>query len=275
MVFVSSDDMMLDYLPCHYGTSKLLFRGPQRPLTEPYCAILGGTETYGKFVADPFPALVETKIGLHVVNLGCPNAGPDVFLNDPAILHVAGGAEVTVVQLLGAQNLTNRFYAVHPRRNDRFLRAAQPLRLLYPEVDFTEFHFNRHMLQALHAVDPLRFEQLADELRIAWVARTAEIVRRLPGPVVLLWAAAHAPPAPGARVDPLLSPVLVDSGMIQALRGLVADYVEVVSSAEARAEGVSGMIFTPLYHRAASELPGPAVHREIARALADRLEPLL
>ena len=266
---------MLDYLPCHYGTSKLLFRGPQRPLTEPYCAILGGTETYGKFVADPFPALVETKIGLHVVNLGCPNAGPDVFLNDPAILHVAGGAEVTVVQLLGAQNLTNRFYAVHPRRNDRFLRAAQPLRQLYPEVDFTEFHFNRHMLQALHAVDPLRFEQLADELRIAWVARTAEIVRRLPGPVVLLWAAAHAPPAPGARVDPLLSPVLVDSGMIQALRGLVADYVEVVSSPEARAEGVSGMIFTPLYHRAASELPGPAVHREIARALADRLEPLL
>ena len=266
---------MLDYLPCHYGKSKLLFRGPQRPLTEPYCAILGGTETYGKFVADPFPALMETKIGLHVVNLGCPNAGPDVFLNDPAILHVAGGAEVTVVQLLGAQNLTNRFYAVHPRRNDRFLRAAQPLRLLYPEVDFTEFHFNRHMLQALHAVDPLRFEQLADELRIAWVARTAEIVRRLPGPVVLLWAAAHAPPAPGARLDPLLSPVLVDSGMIQALRGLVADYVEVVSSPEARAEGVSGMIFTPLYHRAASELPGPAVHREIASALADRLKSLL
>jgi hypothetical protein len=275
MVFVSSDDMTLDYLPCQYGKSKLLFRGPQRPLTEPYCAILGGTETYGKFVADPFAALLEAVIGRHVINLGCPNAGPDVFLNDPAILHVAGGADVTVVQVLGAQNLTNSYYAVHPRRNDRFLRAAQPLRQLYPEVDFTEFHFNRHMLQALYAVDPLRFVPLADELRIAWVARTAEMIRRLPGPVVLLWTASHAPPAPGATADPSVSPVLVDSGMIQSLRGLVADYVEVVSSSKALAEGVSGMIFAPLYERAASELPGPAVHREIAAALADRLQPFL
>jgi hypothetical protein len=131
------------------------------------------------------------------------------------------------------------------------------------------------MLQALHAVDPARFEPLADELRIAWVARTAELIRRLPGPVVLLWTAAHAPPAPGAAADPAVSPVLVDSGMIQSLRGLVSDYVEVVSSAEARAEGVSGMIFAPLYLRAASELPGPAVHREVATALAGRLRPFL
>ncbi|MDC1223540.1 DUF6473 family protein [Ascidiaceihabitans sp.] len=36
----------LDYLPCRYGTSKLLFRGPRRPLKEPYIAFLSGTETY-------------------------------------------------------------------------------------------------------------------------------------------------------------------------------------------------------------------------------------
>lgn len=275
MVFVSSDDMMLDYFPCHYGKSKLVFRGPQRPLSEPYCAVLGGSETYGKFVADPFPVLLEAKIGRHVINLGCINAGPDVFLNDPAVMHVAAGAEVSVLQVLGAQNLTNRYYAVHPRRNDRFLRAAAPLRVLFPEVDFTDFHFNRHMLQTLHSVDAGRFEQLADELRIAWVARTAEMIRRLPGPVVLLWVADHAPPAAGSAAQLAASPVLVDAGMIQSLRGLVADYVELVSSAEARAEGVSGMIFSPLYQRAASELPGPAVHREIAAALADSIQAYL
>ena len=74
---------------------------------------------------------------------------------------------------------------------------------------------------------------------------TAEMIRRLPGPVLLLWTASHAPSAPGATADPSVSPVLVDSGMIQSLRGLVAHRVEVVSSSKARAEGVSGMIFTP------------------------------
>jgi hypothetical protein len=142
-------------------------------------------------------------------------------------------------------------------------------------VDFTGFHFDRHMLQALYAVDPLRFAPLADKLRIAWVARTAEMIRRLPGPVVLRWTTSHAPPTPGATADPSVSAVLVDSGMIQSLRGLVAHHVEVVSSSKARAEGVSGIIFIPPYQGAASERPGPAVHRKIAAALADRLRPFL
>lgn len=32
----------LDYLPCRYGTSKLLFRGPRRPLKDPYLVFMGG-----------------------------------------------------------------------------------------------------------------------------------------------------------------------------------------------------------------------------------------
>jgi hypothetical protein len=131
------------------------------------------------------------------------------------------------------------------------------------------------MVQALHAVDPARFEQLADELRIAWVARTAELIRRLPGPVVLLWTAEHMPPAPGAAPDLFANPVLVDAGMVQSLRGLVADYVEVVGTPQARAEGTAGMVFSPLHQRAASELPGPAIHREIAAALSASIGSLL
>jgi hypothetical protein len=50
---------------------------------------------------------------------------------------------------------------------------------------------------------------------------------RLPGAAKT---ASHAPPAPGATADPSVSPVLIDSGMIQFLRGLAADHVEVVSN---------------------------------------------
>ena len=108
MAYAYPGDGALDYFPCRYGMSKLLFRGPHRELDGPFCAVLGGTETYGKFVADPYPALVEQMTGLRMVNLGCINAGPDVFLNEPAVIEIAALARATVVQVLGAQNLTNR-----------------------------------------------------------------------------------------------------------------------------------------------------------------------
>ena len=60
----------LDYFPCRYGTSRLLFRGPRRMLDRPYVALLGGTETYGKYVPQPYPALIEAETGLRMVNLG-------------------------------------------------------------------------------------------------------------------------------------------------------------------------------------------------------------
>ena len=53
----------LDYLPCRYGNSKMLFRGPLRALDKPFNAFFGGTTTYGKFIQTPFPDLVETQVG--------------------------------------------------------------------------------------------------------------------------------------------------------------------------------------------------------------------
>jgi hypothetical protein len=34
---------------------------------------------------------------------------------------MASVADVAVQQLMGADNISNRFYTAHPRRNDRFL----------------------------------------------------------------------------------------------------------------------------------------------------------
>lgn len=256
----------LDYQPCRYGASKLVFRGPRRALTPPFVAAIGSTETYGKFVAQPYPALLEAATGITTVNLGCVNAGPDVFLNEPAVTEVAAKARLTILQATGAQNLSNRFYAVHPRRNDRFLRAEPALRELYPEIDFIEFHFTRHMLRALQAAGPRRFAVVVEELRTAWIRRMADLIGRL-GRVLLLR-------LDGGAAAPR-DPVPVDAAMTAALRGLVLDEVAVAVSAAARAEGVSGMAFGPLERPAAAELPGPAAHREIAAALAPHLRRLM
>ena len=93
MAYAYPRDGALDYFPCRYGNSRLMFRGPRRDLDAPYAVVLGGTEVYGKFVPRPFLDLLEERLGRPVVNLGCVNAGLDAFLNDADTLQVARGAD--------------------------------------------------------------------------------------------------------------------------------------------------------------------------------------
>lgn len=264
----------LDYFPCRYGTSRLLFRGPRRALDRPYVAVLGGTETYGKYLAQPYAAMLETATQMPVVNLGCINAGLDVYLNEPDVLEVAAQAEVSVVQLVGAHNLTNRYYAVHPRRNDRFLHATPLLRSIYRDVDFTEFHFTRHMLTALQANSADRFQAVAEELRAAWVGRMRQVLTRLRGRTVLLWMADHAPAA-GRQAALRADPVLVDADMVAAIRPKAGAYVEVVHAQAGPGQELAGMRFGPLEAPAAAVLPGAAAHADVAQALAPVVARLL
>lgn len=274
MAYEQAGDGPLHYFPCRYDSSRLLFRGPRRNMAGDHVAFLGGTETYGKFLREPFPALVEAALGLPSVNLGCVQAGPDAYLNDPGTLDLTRQAAVTVVQVTGALNLSNRLYAVHPRRNDRFLRASPALQGLYPEVDFTEFAFTRHLTRSLSEVSPDRFGLVVAELRAAWVARMVTLLDRLPVPVVLMWLGFHPPPTRPVD-DPMADPPLIHAGMLSPLRARVAAYVEVVASAQARAEGVRGMAFPPLEAQAAQGLPGPAAHAEAAAALVPVIRGLL
>lgn len=275
MAYVYAGEGSLDYYPCRYGKSKLLFRGPRRDLEGAYVTVLGGTETYGKFVPAPYPVLVEQETGIKMVNLGAVNAGFDVFLNEPAVLDIAAKARAVVIQLVGAQNLSNRFYSVHPRRNDRFLRASSQLQSLFRDVDFTEFHFTRNMLHGLQRVSPERFEVVAEELRATWVARLTALLDTLPTRTILLWFASHPPPQPGTRADLALDPLLIDSAMISAVRSRAADYIEAISSPRARVRGLEGMAFAPMEEPAAMGIPGPAVHQEVATCLSAALARLL
>lgn len=266
MAYEYQGEGALDYFPCRYGTSKLLFRGPRRKLEGDYVAVIGGTETYGKFVEQPFPAIVEEGLGMPVVNFGYVNAGLDVFLQEPVVLDACAGSRVTVIQLIGAQNMSNRFYAVHPRRNDRFLRASTLMKTVFREVDFTEFHFTRHMLSQMKAQFPDKFAILENELKTAWVARMKTMLQKFEGPTVLLWLGGHHPP--GRAPDSLgLDPLMVDEEMVAEIRPFATQLVRVNPTHGARIQGTAGMRFAPLDEPAAAEMPGPAVHSEIADAL--------
>ena len=265
----------LDYFPCRYGSSQLLFRGPRRDLDQPHVCVIGGSETYGKFLPNPYPALLEEWLGLPVANLGCANAGPQVFAQDPDVIAVANRADVVVVQILGAESLSNRFFAVHPRRNDRFLGATPALRSLYREVDFTEFAFTRHLLTTLQRIGPDRFALVVAELRQVWLRQMHDLLAQLTRPVVLLWVGDQAPMAATRMIDVAGNPALVDAEMLSMLRPRADALVEVAISPSARAAGLSGMVFSPLDQPIAKGLPGPDAHREVALALRPVLEPLI
>lgn len=268
----------LNYAPCRYGNSRILFRGPQRRLDAPYVAFVGGTETYGKFIKTPFPALVESDLGINCINFGIPSAGVDVFLNDNMLLEVANGAQAVVLQVVGAHNLSNRFYSVHPRRNDRFLNASPLLSSIYPEVDFSEFHFTRHMLNILFQISDARFAVVRDELQSAWSARMKLLLRRMRGKVLLVWFADHAPLEDREMpLDPseCAEPLFITRRMLDDIRPNVWGHVEVAASESALAAGTKGMVFNELETMAAHKMMGPQAHGELAMRLGQCLHELV
>ena len=260
----------LSYAPCRYGTSRILFRGPRRQLEGRYIAFVGGTETYGRFLEQPFPVLVETALSDPCINFGMVNASVDAYAGEPTVIAACQGAALNVVQVMGAQNMSNRFYTVHPRRNDRFLKASTVLQAIYPDVDFSDYCFTRHMLGALYARSPDRFEIVRMELEAAWLGRMTSFLREIGKHTFLLWFAAHLP-SDGrwdSRAQPFKAdPLFVTRRMIDALRPMVRGVVMAQPSARALAMGTEGMYFSPLQAVAAAECLGLAAHQEVAAAL--------
>ena len=263
---------VIDYLPCRYGASRLTFRGPRRRLEGEFIAVLGSTETYGKFIEAPFPHMVEAKLNRPVVNFGCLNAGVDAFAHDSVILEAANAAKIVVIQIMGAHNMSNRLYTVHPRRNDRFVNASSLLKAVYREVDFTEFHFTRHMLSTLKSIDAQRFGMVREELKQAWSARMRLLISQINRPVLLLWFGEQKPPEPCQ--DDAVDPMFVDCDMVAEILPSTGGLVEVVASREARIEGILRMQFDPMDRAAAEEQLSVKAHEEVADQLVKSLIPL-
>jgi hypothetical protein len=268
----------LSYAPCRYGMSRIFFRGPKRDLEAPYLAFLGGTETFGKFIDRPFPALVEKELRRPCVNFGCVNGGVDAFVNDPTIMAACHDADLTVVQIMGANYLSNRFYSVHPRRNDRFLRASTVLQAIYSEVDFSEFTFTRHMLGALYDKSPERFDIVVTELRSAWVARMRNMLGQIGKRSILLWFSREelTNVAWHEKEKPLSAdPLFITREMVEGLSDLVMNTVVARPSDIAMSQGTTGMYFPTMQAKAAADMLSVTAHVEASAKLSPKIRETL
>lgn len=269
MSFERGGRSSLDYEPIDYPGSCLRFRGPAVPLDAPHLLCLGGTETFGRFVDVPFTAQLADITGRPVANMGVLNAGLDLLTSDPAIVAAQACADAIVLQITGAQNISNDFYSVHPRRNDRFIEASADLRTLYGDVDFTEFHFVRHMLTHLRGKSKTRFASVLAELRQTWVARMTTFLTEAAVPVHLLWIGNSDPdraPAGGQSLG--ADPLFVTRAMLETAGALASSTTMVVLDEGAGTPSTRGMTFGPMEEAAARLLPGPDLHAEAAHRLA-------
>ena len=253
-----------------YGGSRLRFRSPAVDAGAPHVAVLGSSEVAGRYVDAPLTAHAAEALGLPVANLGVHNGGIDAFLGDEPLLAALKTATITVIHAMGAHAMSNRLYSVHPRRNDRVLCQSDRMRALWPEVDFTDYSFVRHMLIDLRARDAARFQEVALELRTAWEARMGRLLSEIGGTCVLMTVSDTMRTGLGA------DPLFVGPGALAAIGTRVAATCEVdVTGLRGDPSGMEEMRFSPDDRAAAMEALPPVAHERMAQALVRTVAPLL
>lgn len=249
MSFNHNSASLIEYSFCDYGTSKAIFRGPEAEIGNRTVSFIGAAETFGRFVLQPFPQVFGSITGRPAANLGQISAGIDRFILNSDIVNICQRSAITVVQVMGAQNMSNRMYSVHPRRNDRFIRPSALIQTIFNDIEFTDFNFNQHMLSTLKAQAPDRFPIVVQELQAAWLARMRMMLSQIGGDIILLWI-----PCRAAEANPLgKGPLFITEGMIDELRPALTTVVRPKFAPDVPDRLSDGLIYSP-FDQAAAEL---------------------
>lgn len=267
----------VNYQAYRYGRSRQRFRGPKPDLSSPYMSFIGGSDVFGKFVSDPFPAIIQKKLNHQCANWGTPGAGPTFFLRDPVILEACSNSKVCVISVMGAVAMSNRLYSVFKRRNSRLRDTSEALQALYPQMRLGEFRFAHNMLRRMYAEDPSRFKLIEIELRQAWVARMRDLLEEIETTRVLLWMSTRAPDDHFGLSDTdsfVTHPAFVSREMLEEVTPMADLVVEYVPS-EAVATAGYGKDVDMDMDAPALPCPSQAMHFQVAELLADPLNEAL
>jgi hypothetical protein len=177
---------------------------------------------------------------------------------DPVILMRARQAQLVVLQLMGPHLRSNRFFQVHPRRNDRVVRVMKPLRDLYPQVDFSQVVFVGQMLADLRNQDAAAYRKLQHGLQSGWVQHLRRIQKLYQTPIAFLWIDHGMDPGMGMAQDGLTRRRLRELGLsdiallrVRPARDGGAMFVHPLGDAVPRialSEGYHGRIAEALRH---------------------------
>ena len=103
--YQARDAAIVDYQLWQPAPDGRWLRGPRPDQLVPgsYFACVGAAQTFGCFVARPWPSLLQQQLGLPALNLGIAGAGPALFRND-ALLQLLRGARFVVYQVMSGRS---------------------------------------------------------------------------------------------------------------------------------------------------------------------------
>lgn len=282
-MYQKADQALINYDGYEWGRLNQLYRGPKPDLSHPYIACIGGAQTFGRYVDQPFPALLTEELGMTVANFGTPNAGPGFFLRDSVVLESASSAELCIIQVMSARSLSNRMFKVQVNRNAQVEAVSRTLESLFPHVDFETFTYAHNMLNQIADDDPDAFLAVEAELRAAWVARTRSLLQSIQTRRILFWFSERDPDSenPADMQDSALKyPQFVDREMLEAVAPLADAVIKCVTArgyphsllkdGETVLQTPFGMPVTENRY-----YPTPEMHADAAKALAQPVRDLL
>lgn len=252
---------------CDYGHPRARFRGPECDFRRRHIAYLGGRETMGRFMGQPFSVMVEQATGYGALNLGQNNAGVEFFARFQGLDQLTRRASHVVIEISSAALQSNRYYRVHPVRNDRITSISEECGL---GEAIGDAHFIRHFLSTAAQDNPHLFTKLRRHLAAHWVLKMQNLIAQFQVPVHLLWFSPKSPD--NVSHAPLAAdPLFVDRTMLNALWPHVENLIEVPLTHQTRVEEDPQLEFTVDQAAAAGQMLGQAAHYRATRAIVDSL----
>ncbi|WP_029115704.1 DUF6473 family protein [Mycobacterium sp. URHB0044] len=219
------DHEIVDYGYWELPGSGIRFRGPEVNFEDPapYLVCAGAAQTFGCFVARPYPTLLAEQLGMRVVNLGLGSATPSVFSSNDRLLEVINGGQVLVLQVMAARQETNSRLEqlgtdlVHDSRHGDQIPAHMAWQRILDE-------------------EPAELDRYIAESQKSWTDDYRELLGHVRVPVVLFFfsvrekdiTVARDAPNAHAMLEPF--PQLVEGASVDTVAAQCDHYVECTST---------------------------------------------
>lgn len=224
--YQKEDEQAIDYQLWKLPGANLHCRGPGfAELPDRFFVAIGAAQTFGRFVPQPYCALVAERIGLPAVNLGFSGAGPSFFSQNPALLTVINRAEFAIVQFFSGRSVSNSRFAVQLNQGLVRPRGAGP----EIQAAFAEDAYRRFLREESKE----ELVRLRTETRMHYIAEMNTLLDRIHVPVVLLYWSTR-PPDYAEGIDDIGAywgefPHFVNSAVISRVKDRADRYIESVT----------------------------------------------
>jgi hypothetical protein len=215
MSYQVRDAHIIDYKTYPFYSYQL--RGPKIDTIKPYMICVGAAQSFGPFCRAPFPALLASRLGIQVFNLGIGGAIPAQFL-DNNFLKVINNSKFTIIQVLSGRCGSNSKFT----HINRQLGIIHDDYRVVPPVVFWRYAEQEYKNELLN--------KLVEETRRDYLYQMLALILSVKVPRILFYFSTHKPEDLPDRMSRSPFPHFLKRWMVEEMTGFCNEYVECVSS---------------------------------------------